>query len=227
MLRGARPSDGPALDAVCLRTGDNGADATARFDDPRLIGAIWAAPYLAFEPGLATVIDVGDTESTAPGVGAAVDTAVDTAVDAADGIGGYVLGARDTASFEDRLERDWWPALRERHPLGSARPGSADEALVRRLHAPPRTPATVTRTHPSHLHIDLLPAWQSGGWGRRLIDHLLGQLRAAGSPGVHLEVATTNERAVGFYRHLGFEPLQPEPPTGEHRAGLVLGRRLR
>ena len=32
-------------------------------------------------------------------------------------------------------------------------------------------------------------------------------LRRDGSPGVHLGVSNRNQRAIGFYRHLGYEEL--------------------
>jgi ribosomal protein S18 acetylase RimI-like enzyme len=74
--------------------------------------------------------------------------------------------------------------------------------------------------YPSHLHIDLLPRAQGHGWGRRMMEHLLGKLRSEGSPGVHLGVGQVNERAVGFYGKLGFAEL------ARVRDVLYLGRRL-
>jgi hypothetical protein len=44
-LRHAEARDHDALCDVCLKTGDSGADASAREDDPRLLGEIWALPY--------------------------------------------------------------------------------------------------------------------------------------------------------------------------------------
>jgi hypothetical protein len=195
-LRPYEPRDRTALYDVCLRTGDAGEDATASFVVPELLGEVYVGPYLALEPGLALVLD----DATGAGVG------------------GYTLGALDTRAFEDRCEREWWPRLRARHPLGSAPPGSADADVVRLIHRPPRAPDVVVAGHPSHLHIDLLPQWQGGGWGRRLIEALLGRLAAAGSPGVHLGVGVGNTRAVGFYRHLGFTQLCAAGDT------LFLGR---
>ena len=75
--------------------------------------------------------------------------------------------------------------------------------------------------YPAHLHIDLLPRAQGRGWGRRMMDHLLAALRSKGSPGVHLGVGQINERAVGFYRKLGFEEL------ARVRDVLYLGLRLK
>ena len=75
------------------------------------------------------------------------------------------------------------------------------------IHRPhPRDPEVVA-AYPSHLHIDLVARCQGRGDGARLMATLLEALRTAGSTGVHLGVSTRNERAVGFYRHLGFEEL--------------------
>jgi ribosomal protein S18 acetylase RimI-like enzyme len=184
-VRPYHPDDLDALYRVCLETGDAGRDATALHEDPTLLGHIYAAPYALFEPTLAFVLE--DDE----------------------GVCGYVLGALDTTAFDALLEQEWWPALRSRYPLPPAG-GSADTPdgfLVQMIHARhPRHPEVVA-SYPSHLHIDLVARCQGQGGGRRLMATLLDALRAAGSPGVHLGVSTRNERAVGFYRHLGFEEL--------------------
>jgi GNAT superfamily N-acetyltransferase len=53
---------------------------------------------------------------------------------------------------------------------------------------------------PSHLHIDLLPEVQGRGFGVLMIQHLLSQLKHAGSSGVHLEMAASNLKALTFYQ---------------------------
>ncbi|MCR1983093.1 GNAT family N-acetyltransferase, partial [Cellulosimicrobium cellulans] len=92
-LRPARTTDPAEVDRlyeICLRTGASGADASGLYTDPRLLGEVYLGAYLALEPQLASVVE-------------------------ADGVvAGYVLGARDTAAFEDRCEREWWPPLRAR-----------------------------------------------------------------------------------------------------------------
>ena len=45
-------------------------------------------------------------------------------------------------------------------------------------------------------------------------------LRAAGSPGVHLGVSARNQRALGFYAHLGYETLTSD--ASAHTLGLRL-----
>ena len=183
-VRRYQPGDEKAMYDVCLRTGAAGEDATDLYVDPDLLGAVYVGPFVAFEPGLAFVVDDGA------------------------GAQGYVLGARDTEAFEATCRERWWPSLRSRYPVAAFAPESPDAHLVRLIHDPPVTPLAVCRDHPSHLHIDLLPRWQGGGWGRRLIETLVAALEAAGSSGLHLGVATANTRAVGFYERLGFSVLE-------------------
>ncbi|WP_435737189.1 GNAT family N-acetyltransferase [Cellulosimicrobium sp. PMB13] len=198
-LRPARVDDRAEVDRlydICLRTGASGTDASDLYVDPRLLGEVYLGAYLALEPGLAFVLDDG---------GDAV---------------GYVVGARDTVAFDAACERDWWPPLRERYPVGSFPDGSPDEGLVRQIHAPHRPEPDVVGEFPAHLHVDLLPAAQGGGNGRRLLETLFDALRADGVPGVHLGVAHANIGAVGFYRHLGFTELTRDG------GGMTLGLRL-
>ena len=182
-IRPYHADDLDALYEICLRTGAAGADATALVDDPLLFGHLYAGPYGLLEPEHAFVVDDGH--------GAAV---------------GYVLGALDTAAFEARCELSWWPPLRERYP---ARPGGTtlDDLLVELIHHRTPSDARHLATHPSHLHIDLLPEVQGLGFGRRLLHTLFEALRSDGSPGVHWGVSTQNQRAIAFYRHLGSEEL--------------------
>ncbi len=166
---------------VCLQTGDAGSDATSMYRNPDLLGHVFVGPYVVGRPNLARVVaDV-------------------------DGVAGYLLGAEDTLEFAAWAEADWWPSVREQYPRTEG--SSADDAIVRLIHAPPRAPDGVIAAYPSHLHIDLLPRAQGRGLGRALIEGLAETLRIAGSDGVHLEVGADNENAIEFYRHLGFAEL--------------------
>lgn len=178
-IRPAVPDDLPAIYEICLRTGDAGGDATGSYDDPLLLGHVYAGPYAVHEPSLAYVAED------------------------AQGVAGYVLGASDVIEFGRWLEHDWFPPLRSSYPIdGDYR--ETDRRLVELIHAP-SGPSSFAASHPSELHIDLLPRCQGTGAGRTLIDTLLEALRLAGSPGVHLGVDPDNANAAGFYRHLGFE----------------------
>jgi ribosomal protein S18 acetylase RimI-like enzyme len=214
-LRAYRPADHDAVYDICVRTGAAGKDATPLLRDPPLLGHIYAGPYLELAPELAFVVEDDN------------------------GVAGYILGAADTAEFEDRLERDWWPELRRRYPphrperasqrarerAGPERPrprpraenmagdATLDDLLVALVHAPARAPADLVAAYPSHLHIDLLPRLQGQGWGRRLINTLLERLRASGSHGLHLGVAAANTDAQAFYRAVGFTEVDDDGVT--------------
>lgn len=198
ILRQGRPEDLEDLYSICLLTGDSGEDASGIYRDPRLLGHIYAAPYLVLEPRLTFVLE--DSE----------------------GVSGYVLGALDSRDFEERLEREWWPRLREQYPLPETPEAerSPDERMIANLYRPGRASDTVYAEYPSHLHIDLLPRAQGSGNGGRLMRALLARLRELGSPGVHLGVGSRNERAIGFYKHVGFSVLKEVP------GALIMGLKL-
>jgi ribosomal protein S18 acetylase RimI-like enzyme len=197
VLRSYRPADHDPVYDICVRTGAAGEDAGPLLRDRALLGHVYAGPYLALAPELAFVVEDDD------------------------GVGGYILGATDTAAFEDRLEREWWPDLRRRYPTYRT-DGEAvfDDLLIALMHSPARTPADVVAAYPSHLHIDLLPRLQGQGWGRRLVDTLVERLRAAGSHGLHLGVATANTKAHAFYRAVGLTELSDDGVT--LRFGMAL-----
>jgi ribosomal protein S18 acetylase RimI-like enzyme len=199
-MRGPGADDTPALYHVSLKTGDvDGGDASSLYDDPELLGHLWLGAYLAFEPELARVVE---DESGHPA--------------------GFVVAALDTVRFEQRCRADWWPPLRERYrnPPTSAQPWSLDEQAMAAIHRPERTEVLLAHEYPSHLHIALLPELQGHGRGRMLIEWVCGELRRRGSPGVHLGVDDENRRAVGFYRHLGFNEVHG------YEGGIVFGRRF-
>ena len=176
-IRTYRPGEEQVLYDICLLTGDSGADATALYEDPRLLGEVYVGPYLRFADALALV-----------------------GVDGS-GVAGYVLGVPDTVAFEQWCEREWWPDLRARYPLGTFPAESPDDRIVRLIHHPPTASPDVVERYPAHLHIDLLPRLQGQGDGRRLLTALLDGL---GAPGIHLGVGVANQRAIGFYRRMGF-----------------------
>ncbi len=126
-----------------------------------------------------------------------------------EGVGGYVVAALDTAAFEQRLKRDWWPGLRARYaePSAEAADGmsEAEQEVLHTIHHPSYLRPELVQDYPSHLHVDLVPGVQGRGVGRRLIETLTAALRAQGSRGLH-----RNKRAAGFYRHVGFAEL-PDP----------------
>jgi ribosomal protein S18 acetylase RimI-like enzyme len=195
-IRPYAPADLDALYEICLRTGAAGDDASDLVEDPQLLGHLYAAPYGVLEPEHAFVLDDGRGRAA-----------------------GYVLGALDTVAFEARCEAEWWPPLRARYPQREGGDG-LDDLLIGMLHHRRRRGDEVLGRFPSHLHIDLLPEVQGHGWGRRLMATLFDALAADGSPGVHWGVSAQNHRALGFYRHLGFDELTADGVTHTFGARL-------
>ena len=163
------------------------------FDDPRILGHVFAAPYAVFEPSLAFIAE---------------DEA---------GVGGYIVGTLDSKAFEERLEADWWPALRDQYlaPPTELSPDqwTPDQRTARFIQDPIKIPDELAEDYPSHLHINLLPRLQSQGLGRQLMNTLIRALREQGSVGLHFYVWPSNQRAVGFYQHLGFTMVSAEGPV--------------
>ena len=191
-IREYRASDLDALYGVCLQTADSGQDATALFRDRELPGHVYVGPYVHVEPSHAFV---------------AID---------AEGVGGYIVAALDSRGFEHSLEQSWWPELRARYPeppLDAAeRLSLPEQYAIHDIHHPFGAPVAVTERFPSHLHVNVLPRMQGGGIGRRLIGTLTSRLREQGSPGLHLLVGDSNQRAIGFYRYIGFTELEATNP---------------
>ncbi len=186
-IRRYRPSDLPALYDICLKTAHDGADASALYADPRLIGEIYAAPYAAFHP---EHVFVAEDEQ---------------------GVGGYVLGAPDTRAFEARLEADWWPILRERYPDTADVPSwrrSREQWDAYYIHHPPPAPQAAVDAAPAHLHIDLLPRLQGQGLGKALLNAWLPTVGGR----AHLGCSAANMRALRFYETYGWRRLEGAGP---------------
>ena len=194
-IRLATLHDLPGTYRVCLRTGAAGNDATAQYRNPDLLGHVYVGPYVVGEPAHALI---------------AADE---------NGVAGYCLAARDTATFTAWAESAWWPPLRAQFPRRDD--GTQDAAIIALLHEPPVANTDVLDAYPAHLHIDLLEHVRGTGTGRRLIERQLQSLADAGASGCHLGVAAGNANAIAFYGHLGWEVLEPRDD------GLLMGVSLR
>lgn len=187
-IRPYRPSDHDDVYEVCLRTGAAGGDATGRYSSDELISDVFAGPYLALEPELAFVVDVGGR------------------------VAGYVIGAADTRRFVDAYRAEWVPVFAARYPRQAPTPG--EQWLFDAGYEPERMIVAEVDEYPAHLHIDLLPELQGQGMGRTLIRTLLGALRERGVPALHLGLAAENTAARAFYDRVGFHELPSSTPEG-------------
>ncbi|WP_117212810.1 GNAT family N-acetyltransferase [Allorhizocola rhizosphaerae] len=189
IIRPYRPADRAALYEICILTAHNGGDARPHYRDPGILPEIFAGPYAHLEPRFAFVL-----------------------TDDRDRPVGYVLGTADTATFVKRFRAEWLPLVTDRYPPLVGEPADADEVMRHLLHWPERMIVPELAEHPAHLHIDLLPAYQRRGHGRRLVDRLAQALRAADAPAVHLGMVTENTAARAFYDRIGMHVIDvPEP----------------
>jgi ribosomal protein S18 acetylase RimI-like enzyme len=180
-IRAYRPTDLDAIYDICVRTAASGGDARGRHTSDRMLGDVWAVPYVTREPEHAHVLD--------DGTGAAV---------------GYILGTADTTAFVRWFREEWIPAKAETFAADDPR----DRELAAVFTSPEKMIRPEFADYPAHLHIDLLPEWQGRGRGRALMAAFLSGLRATGVKKVHLGMAAENEGAYAFYRKLGFHDIE-------------------
>jgi GNAT superfamily N-acetyltransferase len=185
-IRPYHPEDLAAVYDICVRTGDAGGDARGKYRSDDLIPDVFAGPYVYLEPGFAFVLDHQHQPV------------------------GYVIGTPDTASFVRAYRERWIPLLAGRYPVPPEPAVTAGEHMLARHYQPEWMLRPGLAEYPAHLHIDLLPDFQGAGHGRRLMQTFCRVVARAGAPGVHVAVVSGNRKALGFYRHLGFEPLQAD-----------------
>jgi len=199
-IRRAVLSDLPYFYEICLKTGDEGKDASAFFSDQYLIGHYYAAPYLVYQSGICFAAEFEYRPQ------------------------GYIIAVPDTASFRQWMEEQWLPPIRKhfQRPFLPAR-SKKEKEIIDLIHER-KFPVDISEQpwltdYPAHLHIDLLPGIQGKGQGRVLIDTLFNELARRGVAGLHLGVGASNANAIAFYKKMGFTVLK------EHDWGLTMGKR--
>ena len=216
VIRPYREPDLAAVYAICVRTADGGGDARGKYRSDDLMPDLFAGPYVFLEPQLAFVLDDGRYPV------------------------GYVLGTADTAAFARAYRERWIPRLAGRYLVPPQPPVSPEDQMLALHYWPERLLWPGLPEYPAHLHIDLLPAFQGAGYGRKLLETFFAAVAAVaavpavaaaagsgvpgvpGVPGVHVCVVAGNLKAVGFYRRLGFGTLMVDEPGGV----IYLGRKL-
>ena len=185
-IRPFQPDDLDALYRISLATGLAGGDASHLYQDPKMMGHIYAAPYAVLAPELALVAEDGE------------------------GVAGYVVGTTDTSAWEEKLEQAWWPALRQRYALpaeADAERWTPDQRRAFTIHRPTPTPAAVARLYPAHLHMNLLPRLHRRGVGTTLFERWTALARARGATALHVATNRANTGSVVFWRKMGFADL--------------------
>ena len=201
-VRKAVLSDIPYLYEICLKTGDEGKDASALYNDPYLIGHYFAAPYLLFHEGICFVAEYEHRPQ------------------------GYILSVPDSAAFGQWMEEQWLPPLRKRYLEHSPQARPEKEQWIINLMHKKQFPIDINdqpwiHDYPAHLHIDLLPAIQRKGIGQIFLNNLFSELIRQNVPGLSFGVGMQNAGAIQFYQKMGFSVLQ------EQEWGYVMGKLFR
>ncbi|MFO0792199.1 MAG: GNAT family N-acetyltransferase [Pirellulales bacterium] len=203
VIRDFKPGDEAGAYYVCLKTGNMGDDGEPFYrEDPDALGRIFTGPYLRFAPELALMLE--DEQ----------------------GIGGYALAAFDSKKFYNLYETEWRPELCAKFPEPAGDPASWSrvETIHYLYHHPDYFCPEPYDEYPAHLHIDLMPRMHRQGHGTRMMVELMNRLQRKGSPGVHLGMAASNDRAHRFYLSLGFHDLCRQG-VGDDET-LYMGKRL-
>lgn len=187
-IRRYRPSDRDDVYDVCVRTGAAGQDARGRYSTDRLLGDIYAGPYLHIAPEHAYVLDGGERAV------------------------GYVIGTPSTRGFVAAYLADWLPLMRGTYTPPAATPRSEEERKLADMFGPEHMLRPELAAHPAHLHINLLPDYQGAGHGRSLITTFLASVAAAGARSCHLAVRVANSGALRFYEKLGWRRIEVADP---------------
>lgn len=185
-LRQGQAQDQAAAYYICLKTGDHGGDGEPFYrEDPDALGRIFVGPYLAYEPQLSLILEDGQ------------------------GVCGYAFGAFDSHQFYQRYEQQWRPALCNQFPMPQGDPAhwTRPQMVHSWYHRPDYYCPEPYCQYPSHMHIDLLERARGSGWGRRMMEKVMENLKQLGSPGAHLGVSVRNTPALAFYQKLGFHEL--------------------
>ena len=124
------------------------------------------------------------------------------AVDENDKVIGYTYGSKDYDNYQENFSEyiNAVAELENRRFLAEALTEMYDHAIYK-------------KDYPAHLHIDILPEYQSKGIGSKLIKAFCDNLKEQNVKGVMLIVGSENEGARRFYERNGFTRLQ-DKPTG-------------
>ncbi|MGD8192364.1 GNAT family N-acetyltransferase [Brevibacillus ginsengisoli] len=193
-IRNYRKTDEEEVLNIGYRTGYMGEDLTEKqiFNDKRLFGYLFCLYYTFYEEENCFV-----------------------AVDESNGnkVVGYVLGTNDSRRQEIRfaLTMAWRIVLRLTLYTIWKHPESFQSVifLLRNI-GQNRVPDNLYEQYPAHLHINVLPEYQSFGIGSLLISQFEKHLQGQRVPGVHLRTSNNNQKAIPFYHKKGYSLLYEE-----------------
>lgn len=183
-------TDRAQLRELFSRAGE-GAPTASLWGHEESEAAIYLDPYLDLEPSSLFVASVDGT------------------------LVGYLAGCLDSAAFPSEAER-MESAIRKYRLFLRRGPAtffarSLVDLAVSKVWRRPTAGDFADARWPSHLHINVAPEARGTGAADALMTLWLDRLKAAGSPGCHLQTLTENTRAVRFFERAGFAAHGPTP----------------
>jgi ribosomal protein S18 acetylase RimI-like enzyme len=107
---------------------------------------------------------------------------------------GYILCAENSNKYSKNYRKKYLKALKNMKKGEACK--KRFEFIFYRL---------VNPFYPAHLHIDILDDYQRMGIGHKLVNRLIAHLKVKRVKGLHLVVASNNEKGIGFYKKFGFK----------------------
>jgi len=215
-------SDLTHVEEITYKTGDFGRDLTGKnyFNDSRLFFYLYIFDYTVFQPEHFFVIGSGNRSE---------DGLDDLPV-------GFICGTPDSENYQKKVNQNKQirPFLRAWFVSSWKHPESFREyrsvLCNREKTMKSQFMQKIRQEYPAHLHINLLPGFQTAGMGSKLMTHYLSHLKNQGADGVHLATTSLNEKAVPFYQKHGFEVKQEHKIWNHRNRGdfkiLTLARKL-
>jgi ribosomal protein S18 acetylase RimI-like enzyme len=187
LVRPYRQTDREEVRRICFATGMMGEPIDYLWPDLESFADMWTRYYTDLEPESCYVAEAGGK------------------------VVGYLTGCVDSSRAWDPVAIGARAVLRRGlflNPVMLRTLGRlVAESLVAALrHGRLRPDPVPPPGYPAHLHINLLPQARGKGLGRLLVEAFFKQLRALGVTGVHLGTLLENERAVAFFKSVGFRP---------------------
>jgi len=196
---------------ICYRTGFYGEDLAEKnlFKDKKLFAMRFVLHYTRFQPQYCFVFKIDDR------------------------VVGYIVGTDNTNKQETDFTRTMYPKILRRMYLFTRWYSHNSFRLMKkflRSEDEPVSTDSIIETYPAHLHMNVLPGFQSRGIGQQLLHAFISAMRANGIPGIHLGTSSANKKAVPFYEKNNFVLLKQFDDdmwnTGSGYTSLMYGLKL-
>lgn len=185
IIRNARLDDIKELSKVALSTAMAGGDGNDFFYNKDLISQYYCEPYIRYNSEYCFVVE---EEGKACG---------------------YIVSTPDSKEFFKWFNEVWLVEIRKLY--AHSRSKSDEESRILNLIKEDVENSKFFEEYPAHLHINISKKLQGQHVGSKLLYSLFHKLEKENIKGIHLGVALTNKKAIGFYNHSGLKTIEEKP----------------